>query len=349
MEIDSLIHWFLKHKRDLPWRGSPSAYQVWISEIMLQQTRVEVVIGYFSRWMEYFPDLATLAEAKEDDVVKCWEGLGYYSRARNILKTAQLLVRDLGKTELPTTREELESLPGVGPYTAGAILSFAFGKKAAAVDGNVMRVISRLFNIHDDIGSSSVQKRLASIVEDLLPDQRPEIVMEGLIELGALVCQKAPRCTECPMKKQCKAALHSDPTILPCKTKKALPTPLYRYVFCVTDGERLLVKRVEKGAVMAGLWEFPYIEVEKAQYFNQEGWQDVTYVKRGEIISFLDEEKHTFTRFRAHLKPLIVSVKGFTDRNYSWVYIDEIETLPFSSGHRNVLKQFMQGAVCLLS
>src|ERR1700722_10190653 len=179
-DIDSLKDWFVREKRDLPWRENPSPYAVWISEVMLQQTQASVVIPYFERWMARFPTVAVLAEASQGEVIKMWEGLGYYSRVRHLHQAAKdLMYRYAG--DLPRTREGLEGIKGIGPYTRGAILSFAFHQKAAAVDGNVLRVLARYFAIEEEI--EKAKKSITELTESILPEEEPWIVMEGLIEL----------------------------------------------------------------------------------------------------------------------------------------------------------------------
>lgn len=215
----SLKRWFQSTKRDLPWRCSPSPYVVWIAEIMLQQTQVSVVEPYFLRWMQQFPSIATLARATREEVIKAWEGLGYYSRARHIHAAAQYLM-EKHEGKLPSRREDLEKVKGLGPYTVGAILSFAFHQKAAAVDGNVIRVLSRYFCVEDDVGKSGTKKQIWELAEKLLPDHEPWVVVEGLIELGATVCLKRPKCAECPINKSCLGFREGKQFSLPKKEKK---------------------------------------------------------------------------------------------------------------------------------
>ena len=195
-DIEALKAWFLKEKRDLPWRENASPYWVWVSEVMLQQTQVSVVVPYFIRWMKKFPTISALAAAQCEDVIKTWEGLGYYSRARNLHKGAQTIVSNYNG-KLPKTRNELLAIKGLGLYTANAILAFAFKKKAAPVDGNVRRVLARYDGVYESIDKTKVQKEIQSRAEKLLPERQSYLISEALIELGALICKKKTQL--CPM------------------------------------------------------------------------------------------------------------------------------------------------------
>ena len=187
-----LLEWFEANKRVFPWREHPTPYRVWISEVMLQQTRAQVVVSYFDRWMKRFPNVEALAAAPIEEVIKIWEGLGYYSRARNLHKGAQEIVRKHGG-RIPNTREALLELPGLGPYTAGAILSFGFHQRATAVDGNVLRVLSRFGWIAEDIGKIAARRKIEALAESLLDEKKPWVSAEALIELGATICLPQPR------------------------------------------------------------------------------------------------------------------------------------------------------------
>lgn len=332
IDLSDLKEWFNEEKRDLPWRHNPSPYAVWISEIMLQQTLVAVVVAYFERWMQKFPTLESLALASLDDVMKTWEGLGYYSRARNLHESAQTILKQFGG-KLPSKREDLEKLKGFGPYTVGAVLSFAFHQKAAAVDGNVVRVISRLFSIWEDASKKEIFENL---VLSLLPESEPWVVMEALIELGAQICQKKPKCEQCPLQEKCLAYKEGSASLLPIKKKPAKITRLTRDVAVVLYGRELLVRKEEASKVMKGLYEFPYVErgVEKASQWD--------FDLELEKIKILPKVKHGFTRFSATLYPLLYRVKQKKILDgYEWINIETITTLPFSSGHRRILKEIL--------
>ncbi len=335
---DALKAWFSQEKRDFPWRKMPTPYAVWISEVMLQQTQAAVVVPYFERWMARFPTVAALAKSSLDDVIKMWEGLGYYSRARHLHQAAQDLVLN-HSGELPRTREGLESIKGIGPYTRGAILSFAFHERAAAVDGNVLRVLSRYFAIEDEI--EKAKKRVVELAESILPEKEPWVVMEGLIELGAQICRKKPLCEECPLKQSCLAHLHRVTHLLPKKRVREKITALKRAVALISCGNKLLVGRVHGKKVMAGLYEFPYVEfAETAQELPSLRKKIKHELKiEAQFSKRLPETEHSFTRYRATLYPS--HWQACAERpveNYQWVGYHELRSLPFSSGHKCIIK-----------
>lgn len=252
-----LLSWYDKHKRTLPWRGQPDAYAVWISEIMLQQTRVETVIPYFGKWMRLFPTVQVLASAPEREVLNAWEGLGYYSRARNLHKAARIVANDLGGN-LPRTVDGLLKLPGIGRYTAGAIASIAFGKNEPALDGNLKRVYARLFDVEEPADSSTGEKLLWELARENLPKGRAGDYNQALMDLGATICiPKKPRCSICPLMRLCKARQNSTQEQRPVK-KPRKSTPQYVNVagIVIQRGRVLLAQRPSKG-LLGGMWEFP--------------------------------------------------------------------------------------------
>ncbi|MBP7075139.1 MAG: A/G-specific adenine glycosylase, partial [Rhabdochlamydiaceae bacterium] len=251
--------WFLSEQRDLPWREDRSPYRVWISEVMLQQTQVAVVIPYFHRWMKKFPTLESLASASQEEVIKAWEGLGYYSRARNLHKAAQyIMTRYQGV--IPSSALELQELPGFGPYTVGALRSFAFKQKAAAVDGNVVRVLSRFFASSHDCSKRVPYEEMTCKV---LPEEEPWVVMEGLIELGAQICQKKPKCQECPLMEDCKAYGMGRVLEFPILRKRPSIIQLKRQVALIMSGTSVLIRQEKEKKVMSGLYEFPYASLDE--------------------------------------------------------------------------------------
>lgn len=258
---ERVVPWFQNEKRNLPWRKDPDAYRVWISEIMLQQTRVEAVKGYYERFLQALPDVKALAEAEEDQLLKLWEGLGYYNRVRNMQKAAEQIMVDYGG-EFPSTYEEILNLKGIGNYTAGAISSFAFGMPKPAVDGNVLRVISRITGSDRDIMKQSVRKRMEGLLETVIPEDAASDFNQGLIEMGAIVCvpNGAPKCDECPAKEICKAHISGREMDLPVKKKAAARRIEKRTILIFRDGEtRGIRKRPGKG-LLAGLYELPGLE-----------------------------------------------------------------------------------------
>lgn len=324
----NLILWFKRNKRPLPWRDRPTPYAVWVSEIMLQQTQVKTVIPYYLRWMETFPTLADLARAEEAFVIKLWEGLGYYSRARHLLAGAKTCLAEFGG-EVPRDPVALSQLKGIGPYTRNAILSFAFHQKAAAVDGNVLRVMSRLQGIAKDISLPATKKEIETRVLKLLPAEKPWETMEALIELGALVCTKQPLCHQCPLKTECKAYLTNKTAHLPIKKKKAAITKIVRHTLLIKAKEHILLSQVPKGQIMEGLWEFPYFEHTLPTHLGSLSLNRLTP---------LPPVTHTFTRYKATLIPYTCTLRDRADlQPYQWVHMQKLQELPFSSGHRKLL------------
>lgn len=342
MDCEKLRAWFLSDKRDLPWRQTTDPYAIWISEVMLQQTQVAVVIPYFLHWMERFPTVRHLAKASLNEVIKAWEGLGYYARARNLHAGAQKIVRDFNG-QLPSNEEQLNQIKGLGPYTIGAILSFAFHQKKAAVDGNVLRVLARYFGLEDDIAKGPAQKKLRQIALDLLPDEQPWVINEALIELGATVCQRNARCGDCPLNKTCVAFKQGMTDRLPVKSKGTGIAKLYRAVAVIRCGSSYLVKCCEKGIIMSDLYEFPYFEVAGKEQFSLEEVKiktNQTFALEAEVYDELPEVQHGFTRYRVRLFPVLLTcshpkmIPGM-----EWFTKDALKQLAFSSGHRRILHQ----------
>lgn len=334
-----LKEWFIDEKRDLPWRNNPSPYQVWISEVMLQQTQVSVVIPYFDRWMHRFPTIQLLAEASVDEVIKIWEGLGYYSRVRNIHEAAKYVV-EVHQGVIPSSKEELSKMKGLGPYTIGAIQSFAFKMKSAAVDGNVVRVLSRYFHIEDDISKGKTIDKMREFLDEQLPDDDPWVVGEALIELGATVCQKKPRCEICPLRKTCKGHMQGVAHQLPVKSAKVKYEKLFRSVGVVCYEDLFLVRRGEKGQIMSDLYEFPYIEGgenELSTYFEKHFGISLKYIREYPKVS------HSFTRFRVELSPFHYAIKRKVNvEGFEWRSLEELKKMAFSSGHRKILHKIME-------
>jgi len=252
------MNWYDRRRRDMPWRGAGDPYAVWVAEVMLQQTRVETVRPYYHRWMERFPTVFDLAAAPMDDVLKAWEGLGYYARARNLHRAAQRIVRDY-RGEIPDEWDSLRALPGIGDYTAGAILSIAFGKPFPAVDGNVRRVLARLFAVESPIDKPAVQREMHNMAARLLPTDRPGDFNQALMDLGAEVClPRAPRCETCPLPDSCRAFRQGRQTDFPYRTARR-QLPHYEMTAGVIWGSQrkvLMARRPWRG-LLGGLWAFP--------------------------------------------------------------------------------------------
>jgi len=299
-----LLAWYDKNARELPWRSDTNPYRTWVSEIMLQQTQVETVIPYFERFIRRFPDLKSLASASQAEVLQEWEGLGYYTRARNLHKCAQLLCSEFN-CQLPADLEALRKLPGIGRYTAGAIASIAFGLPAPALDANIRRVLARLLELREPAGSRTGEKTLWEAAERFLPSTRFGDYNQALMELGALVCKpSAPACGDCPLRGQCLAYANGSQTELPVRALK--PTvPNYTVTAAVIrKGEEVLIAQRPQRGLLAGLWEFPGGKLEP-------GDADLPACLRREILEELGVEiqvgallgvyKHAYTHFRITL------------------------------------------------
>lgn len=253
----ALLDWYTERLRDLPWRRTRDPYHIWVSEIMLQQTRVETVIPYYRRWIEQFPTLTALAEAPQERVLKAWEGLGYYARARNLHMAARAVTEQFGG-QVPDDPASVLGLPGVGPYTAGAILSLAFGRPEPAVDGNVMRVLSRLFLIRDEITRPATRQAMESLIREWIPEERPAEFNQALMELGALICKPtSPQCDHCPLVGHCVARAQGCQAALPVKAKARAPRPVQVVAGVIWHQERFLLVRRPPDGLLGGLWEFP--------------------------------------------------------------------------------------------
>lgn len=252
-----LLEWYRKHRRDLPWRRTRDPYAIWISEAMLQQTRVDTVIPYYERFLEKFPDVQALATSDSDDLLGVWAGLGYYSRARNLRKAANVVVEEHGG-QLPDSAEALRELPGIGRYTAGAVASIAFDKPEAIVDGNVARVLARLLEIREDIKTPAVTKRLWDEAAALAKGPAPGDLNQALMELGATVCTpKAPNCSACPLRRRCAALKAGHPEGLPIKARKPKPRAVEGVAGWVMRRGKVLAVRRPPHGLLGGLWELP--------------------------------------------------------------------------------------------
>ena len=338
--IDSktLNNWFLKKQRPLPWRENPSPYAVWVSEVMLQQTQVSVVVPYFLRWMQLFPSIAALAKAPLENVLKAWEGLGYYSRARRLREGARYLV-DHHDAKLPPSAVELARVKGIGPYTVGAILSFAFKQKAVAVDSNVIRVLCRFWGVEESVDRIATRRKIEQALFKQLPEKQPWLMMEALIELGALVCQRNPQCTLCPLQTLCVARKKGQERSLPKKKKRVKTVLLHRLVVVIQRGSKLLLRCGEQGKVMEGLFEFPYLELDQKPTCNTQAMVRPYFPFKIAYQEALAPLSHTFTHFRAFLYPELWVAKEKKDfPGYQWISADELKRKTFSSGHRRILQ-----------
>lgn len=314
--LELLTAWYGAGHRDLPWRRTPEPYHVWVSEIMLQQTRVQAVIPYYTRFMAALPSIPALAEAPEEQLLKLWEGLGYYSRVRNLQKAARVICTEYGG-EMPRTYEELLALPGIGPYTAGAIASIACGQVCAAVDGNVLRVLSRLFAREWDIKAQAVKRQAEREIAAQMPRHAPGDCNQALMELGAVVClpNGAPLCGSCPIAALCLAKQRGAQQQLPVKAPKKA-RPVENRVVCLLwkDGRVALRKRPNSG-LLAGLWEFP-------NFLDGEDMQEQLGVTVADVRP-LRAAKHIFTHLEWHMTG--VQAETADSGYYTWVTPTQLE------------------------
>lgn len=323
----SLIAWYFDHARDLPWRKNPSPYQVWISEIMLQQTRVEAVKPYYQRFLKELPDISSLAQADEEKLFKLWEGLGYYSRAKN-LKAAAVKVQNEYQGNLPCSYQKLLTLPGIGSYTAGAVSSIAFNLPEPAVDGNVMRVISRVLGSRDDITKPQTKKQIESRLRASMDKEKPGIFNQALFEVGALIClpKGNPKCQECPLYPFCETGKTKLWDVIPVKSiKKPRKTEKWTVLVICKDRQVAIRKRPDQG-LLASLYEFP----------NLEGWisiedsfqaAEAAGVAEGQILSVepLGKASHIFSHVEWKMIGYQIFLAGELPETYIWAEREEIE------------------------
>lgn len=310
-EIDNLLAWYNQNARKLPWREQPDAYRVWVSEIMLQQTRVEAVKPYYYRFLEKYPDVLALAEAKEEELLKYWEGLGYYNRVRNMQKAA-IQVRDHHSGEMPTTYDVLIELSGIGPYTAGAIASIAGDEKVPAVDGNVLRIMTRLNGDYSNISEPATTKTIRAELMECMP-ARPGDFNQALMELGATVClpNGAPKCNECPWQNACKAKAQGIISDLPVKNKPQKRRIEERTLILLSGSQGIaLRKRAAKG-LLAGMYEIPALEGYKEESEVLECVKEIGYhpLHIREIESYV----HVFSHIEWHMKAYLLRIDEISD------------------------------------
>ncbi len=323
---EPVVGWFRQNKRDLPWRKDQDPYHVWVSEIMLQQTRVEAVKPYYERFLKELPRVKDLAEAKEDTLLKLWEGLGYYNRVRNMQKAAQQIMVDF-HGEFPNTYEEILSLKGIGNYTAGAISAFAFGLPKPAVDGNVLRVVSRITGSREDIMKQSVRKAMERALEQVIPEDAASDFGQGLIELGAIVCvpNGEPKCAECPAAFACVARKQGLTAEIPVKKKAKARRIEKRTVLIFKDGEKLAIRKRPGKGLLAGLYEFPNEEGRLTQkevtaYSKEIGLMPVRVKK-------LESAKHIFSHVEWHMtgyEVIVDELEKTNKKEFLFIHPEEI-------------------------
>lgn len=347
--MNELLSWYAAKRRQLPWRDHPDPYAVWVSEIMLQQTRVETVIPYFERWIRRFPTIQSLAEASLDEVLSNWEGLGYYSRARNLQRAAQLVMEE-HHGNLPRDIEQLRRLPGIGRYTAGAIASIAFSLDEPVLDGNIRRVLARLHDLQAPLKSPGMEEKLWQLAAEHLPPGQAGEYNQALMELGATVCTpRSPGCPDCPLRVRCKAFLAGVQEQRPVKSKKP-PIPHHTVTAAVISRQNktLIVQRPLDG-LLGGLWEFPGGKVQMGESLPQCLKREICEELAVEIE--VNEElgvfKHAYTHFRVTLHAFFCSLLNGKEpypieaQDLRWVAPSELHQFPMGKIDRMISQQLL--------
>lgn len=352
-----LLRWFAEHGRDLPWRRHYDPYAVWIAEVMMQQTQMDRGVLYFERWMQRFPDIASVAEASPDDLLMAWEGLGYYSRVRNLQAAARALM-DRHGGRIPSDPAALAALPGIGPYTAGAIASTAFNVPVVCVDGNVERVLARVFDLDSPVKAEPVRSRIRELAEALIPSGQARLFNQALMEFGALVCRKKPLCAECPLPRVheglCESLHVGVVDDRPVPGRRVTVTQIEVANGLLVRNGRVFVQRRENEGVWAGLWEFPGGGVESGEVPEQtvvREWAEeldfaVRVVRKAEVI------RHAHTTYRVTLHCYFIELVDEYGEDWPappalreavewrWVTPDELRGLPLPAPHRKIADLF---------
>ena len=361
-----LLAWYDENKRDLPWRRSKNPYHIWVSEIMLQQTRVDTVIPYYERFLDWFPTVESLANAAEERLLKAWEGLGYYSRVRNMQTAAQQIMSEF-EGKFPSTYEGISSLKGIGPYTAGAISSIAFNLPQPAVDGNVMRVLARLFEVNHDIGNPSNRKIFQAMMEVLIDPDRPGDFNQALMDLGSdIEAPVNPRPQESPVKDFSAAYQHGTMDRYPIKAPKKKPIPIYLKALVVQNSQgQFLLEKNESEKLLAGFWHFPLIEVDEfldqtqdldlfsqvaepiielgpspQESFEQDydlevDWKDLRF----------EEVKHVFSHRKWHIQIItgqVTKTQEYVDREVLWLSPEEFSNYPLAKPQQKIWQAYLK-------
>lgn len=333
-----LVAWYDAHARVLPWRGIHDPYRTWVSETMLQQTRVETVLGYYERFLARFPTVEALAAAHQDDVLKLWEGLGYYSRARNLHRGAQQVVNEFGGV-IPQDVATLRKISGIGPYTAGAIASIAYDQPVPAVDGNVIRVTSRLCGIRENVGVPSVRRQLENSAAALVPQKRPGDFNQAVMDLGATVCVPGtPGCEKCPLRSLCDAYAAGDAEELPVLPRKNPPKQLYYDVCIILSGSRVLMRQRTE-TMLNGLWVYPMVEGESTEKQLPKAVKRLTGLRVGGVEA-AGEARHVFTHQVWNMRLWVMQADPDAQAGEGWCFVTlcEMEQLAIPTAVRAARK-----------
>ena len=346
----NLLEWYSNHARQLPWREDPTPYRVWISEIMSQQTQVNTVIPYFQRWMERFPTVEDVAKASLQDVLLVWEGLGYYQRARNIHRAAQKIMTE-HNGKLPANARALKSLPGIGKYSAGAIASIAFGLDEAVLDGNIRRVLSRLFDISDPINTAAGEKRLWQLARDQLPSRIAGTYNQALMELGALVCTpRSPHCTQCPLSQFCQARLLGVQEQRPIKITKSTIPHITVTAAIIEKQDYVLITRRPMNGLLGGMWEFPGGKMQDGEDLNSCLEREIKE-ELGISINInqpFGVYHHAYTHYRVTLHAFLCTLvngdkpKPLQVEDLRWSKVSELSNYPMGKIDRQIAKELLK-------
>lgn len=335
---DTLLSWYDACGRQLLWRQDRTLYKVWVSEIMLQQTRVEAVEPYYRRFLARFPDMAALSAAPEEEVLHAWQGLGYYSRARNLQKGVREVMEQYGG-ELPASRQEVEDISGIGSYTAGALLSIVHGLPEPAVDANVLRVFSRLFCLKQPITSAESRRTISSLVRSTIPADRPGDFNQAIMDLGAAICCRIPRCNLCPLAAECAAYQEGCQALLPLKAKKPEPKPVSMLVGVLGDGNRFFVRKRPPKGLLAGMWEFPTIE---AGCGEAEQSVSTLFASCAQVVDSLvswAQLRHVFSHRTWEMRIYRAVGRGSDSlrrEDGCWMTLAELGNIPLGNPHRTI-------------
>jgi A/G-specific adenine glycosylase len=342
---ERLLRWFDENQRDLPWRKEHKPYEIWVSEIMLQQTQVKTMLPFYFRWMARFPDLESLAGAPEEELLKCWEGMGYYSRVRSIHRTARMVMNDFGG-EIPRDHRTLLSFPGIGPYTAGAIMSFAFNEDYPVVDGNIERIFARVFNIDRPIKENGTQNLLWKLAKELLPTGEARRFNQALMDLGALVClPRKTYCEQCPIEKYCESAKLGVVHLRPVPTKRKAATPIEVAAGVLLKEGKIFIQKRPPTGLMPNLWEFPGGKVKDGETpeealvreFREELGLEVRSSGKIALI------RHSYTSFRVSLHAFWCRQEGQGEpvlraaSESLWVSPSDLDRYAFPAANRKLV------------
>jgi A/G-specific adenine glycosylase len=342
-----IIDWYSKNSRDLPWRRTRDPYRIWVSEIMLQQTRVDQGLGYYERFISRFGDIESLAMAQEEEVMKLWQGLGYYSRARNMHEAAKTIQRDYN-SRFPASYEEIRKLKGVGDYSASAISSIAFGKTCPVIDGNVMRVVARFTGMREAVNTAGGKKKIMEYLEGQIDHDKPGTFNQAVMELGALVCKPgSPRCRECPLVDGCVAYDQGLTTDIPVISKqKRLKTRFFHYIIILNkkEGEdELWLRKRKENDIWKNLYDFPLIESERElgpdELMLEKGWEQIAGRNDLRLKNVTGAQKYLLSHRELRVKFFIVECPDFTHQEYIRVKFSDCHNYPVPRLIENILKK----------